>query len=222
MNYELRNITKKYDKTVLDHISFRLAEGEVYGLLGRNGAGKTTLMKVISGMIPFDQGDILGNDKVDFFSLVYYVPETPVLLEYLSAFEMLNFVSRMHNKSWSKEQLYNFMDEQGITSYSNDLIINYSHGMKHQVSLAIAFLIKPKILLLDEPLVSLDPINIQHMRDQLINYARQGNVVVISTHMIPIAQRVSDEILILSNGKMTQVSNTFIDNELEKYVINNI
>ena len=219
MKFKVDSLVKHYNSAVLDEVSFQLESRKVYCLLGRNGAGKTTLMKILSGKIPFDKGSIEFEDKKNFYQEVTYVPETPILLEYLTGFENLEFVRKLNQIPMEQNDMSEYLQRNGLNSFIDKLVINYSHGMKHQLALAIALLLKPKVLLLDEPLVSLDPINIQKTRDELVKYAREGHIVLISTHMIPIAQRISDEILILSNGTIHQVKNEFSEHELETYVL---
>lgn len=224
MELKIKNVIKKYENSVvLDGVAFSLKGGKIYCLLGRNGVGKTTLMKIVSGHIPYNAGNIKFIDIPNRFQDTYYVSETPIFLEYLTAKEHLKFIKEIHKIHMDDSQLEQFIREKGMGDFYNDIIISYSHGMKHQLSLAMAFLIEPKVLLLDEPLVSLDPINIRHMRQQLIEYANQGNIVIISTHILPIAQKISDELLILTGGKVHQVDNDFFSEEsLEEYILKNI
>jgi ABC-2 type transport system ATP-binding protein len=219
VKFEVDSLVKHYKSAVLDGVSFRLETGKVYCLLGRNGAGKTTLMKILSGNLPFDRGSVEFEDRKNFYHEVTYVPETPILLEYLTGFENLEFVRKLNQIRMDPDDMSEYIKRNGINSFIDRLVVSYSHGMKHQLALAITLLLKPKVLLLDEPLVSLDPINIQQTRNELVKYAREGHIVLISTHMIPIAQRISDEILILSNGTIHQVKNEFTEHELEAYVL---
>ncbi|MFC0213519.1 ABC transporter ATP-binding protein [Paenibacillus chartarius] len=220
MKLEVSNLIKRYKTPVLNGVSFQLQSGKIYCLLGRNGAGKTTLMKILSGSLPFDEGVVLFDGGKEFYREVVYVPETPVLLEYLTGYENLDFVSKLNHIPMEPAEMNEYIERSGLSSFIDKLAVSYSHGMKHQLALAIAQLLGPKVLLLDEPLVSLDPINIRLIREQLIHYARQGHIVLISTHMIPIASRISDEILILSEGTVFQSRNEFSEEELEAYVLN--
>ncbi|MGR6115455.1 ABC transporter ATP-binding protein [Aeribacillus composti] len=207
---------------ILKGVQFTLEPNNIYCLLGRNGAGKTTLMKILSGILAYDSGTIIIKDNKKLNELVHYVSEKPIFLDFLSGFDNLDFIQKIYHLNMSKDEVERFCEEQGIQSFIHELVINYSHGMKHQLALAVAFLIKPKVLLLDEPLVSLDPINIAETYKKLVSYARRGNIVLLSTHMIPIAHKLADEILLLKNGKIHQVANQYSESELEDYVLNQI
>nr|WP_295973004.1 ABC transporter ATP-binding protein [uncultured Bacillus sp.] len=216
------DLQKTYKQEILNKASFKLEAGKVYCLLGRNGAGKTTLMKILSSMLHYNGGSIQTNPCRKLDEICYYVSEKPALLDFLSGFDNLDFVQKLHNLNMTREELRTFIEHSGIQSFSNELVINYSQGMKHQLALTTAFLLQPKALLLDEPLVSLDPINIDMMHKRLIKYASKGNIVFISTHMIPIAHKIGDEILVLKNGIVHQVKNDFTESELEIFVLNKI
>ncbi|WP_347553102.1 ABC transporter ATP-binding protein (plasmid) [Pseudalkalibacillus hwajinpoensis] len=218
----IKEIKKTYQSEVLKGVDFSLGREKVYCLLGRNGSGKTTLMKLMAGILDYDSGAIQIDGDLRHEEAFHYVSEHPVFLEYLSGFENLKFVMRLHRLSLSENELRSFVDKQGISGFADDLVVNYSQGMKHQLSLAIAFLIEPEVLLLDEPLVSLDPINIVEMHKRLKDYAQKGRIVFISTHMLPIAHRLGDVILLLKDGKVKQVNNEFTEKELETFVLDEI
>lgn len=220
MIFNIKGLTKRYNRVILDQAALSMESGNVYCLLGRNGAGKTTLMKILSGTVPYEEGQIYTSNDHSQKTQVYYVPEHPIFLEYLTGYEHLDMHAKINGYKLKKAELDNFVEQMGIASFCNDFIFQYSHGMKHQLALAMAFLITPPVLLLDEPLVSLDPINIYDMKQRLIDYARKDHIVLVSTHMIPIAQQIGDHILVLSNGKITQVKNDFSEKDLEQFVLN--
>lgn len=216
---KVNNLKKSYSLEILKGVTFKLESKKIYCLLGRNGAGKTTLMKILSGILAYDSGEIFVKNKQKLDELVYYVSEKPTFLEYLSGFDNLDFIQKIHKLNLSNNDLKKFIENMGIQSFMNELVINYSHGMKHQLALAVAFLKNTKILFLDEPLVSLDPINIAFFRDKIVRYAREGNTVLISTHMIPIAHKLADEILLLKDGDIYQFANNFNEKDLENYIL---
>lgn len=211
----INNLSKSFSEEILHDVKFRLDSNKVYSLLGRNGVGKTTLLKIISNLMEYDSGSIDSNGKS-----VFFVPETPQFLDYLSGYENLRFLCEIQNIPIVN--LENYLKDSNIKSFVDELVINYSHGMKHQLSLASAFLISPDILLLDEPLTSLDPINIEIFKRMLREFADKDKTVLISTHIIPIAHQLSDEILLLSNKQIRQLKNNYTETELTEYVTNNI
>lgn len=218
----IKNIRKTYKHEVLKRVNLYLEEGKIYCLLGRNGSGKTTLMKILAGIIDFDSGSINYDYKKKIDEVFYYVSESPVFLEFLSGYDNLDFIQKLNNLNMSKIDLDAFIKSQGLDIISNELVVNYSQGMKHQLMLAIAFLISPPVLLLDEPLVSLDPINIISMHEKLRSYAKQGKIVFISTHMLPIAHKIGDELLLLKDGEIHQIENNFSEIELQEYIMDKI
>ncbi|MBY0595097.1 ATP-binding cassette domain-containing protein [Bacillus bingmayongensis] len=222
MKITVTNLQKTYKQEILKKANFQLESGKVYCLLGRNGVGKTTLMKILSGMLHYNGGSIETNPRQKLDEVCYYVSEKPTFLDFLSGFDNLDFVQKLHNMNMTREKLKIFIEYSGIQSFSDELVVNYSHGMKHQLALTIAFLLQPKVLLLDEPLVSLDPINIDMMHKKLKEYVSKGNIVFISTHMIPISHKIGDEILVLKNGIVHQVENDFTERDLEAFVLNKI
>lgn len=224
MKLAVNNIMKKYNKKVLNNISVDLISGNIYCLLGKNGAGKTTLMKIISGILKPNCGSIITNDTyINNFKNMYYVSEDGCFLEYLSGRDNLNFIRKLKNINISNSELEHIANSVNISSFWGDIVINYSHGMRHQLSLALALLIKPRILLLDEPLTSLDPINIKQTKNTLIEYANKDNIVIISTHILPIAQQLGDYILILNDGDLRLIKNLFKNkveqNKFENFIL---
>ncbi|MCP3028669.1 ATP-binding cassette domain-containing protein [Halobacillus sp. A5] len=189
-------------------------KNKIYSLLGRNGVGKTTLLKILANLVDYDEG------KIDKQNLdVFFVPETPQFLEYLSGYDNLRLICEIYNVPVKNIDEYLHSDN-GIQSYIYDLVINYSYGMKHQLSLASSFLINPDVLLLDEPLTSLDPINIEIFKSRLRDFANENKTIIISTHILSIAHQISDEILLLSNKEIEQFENKFTEEELTSYITN--
>lgn len=209
---KVKGLKKGFTNVILfEDVNFSLEKNKIYALLGRNGVGKTTLLKVLSNLMDYDEGD-LDKKTLD----ILFVPETPQFLEYLSGYDNLRLLCEIHNVPLDNLNIFLKYDE--IQSFIYELVINYSFGMKHQLSLASAFLINPDILLLDEPLTSLDPINIEIFKRKLRDFANQNKAIIISTHILPIAHQLSDEILLLSNKKIEQFVNNFSESDLTNYV----
>lgn len=221
MYLEVKGLKKKYETLVLKNVSFKLESGKVYSLLGQNGAGKTTLMKILSGIIGYDEGEILHSAK-DLKKITYYVPDNPVFFEYLTGREHLTFICRLHRIQINNKKMEMFLEEYNLSDISDKFVVDYSYGMRNKLAVAMAIITSPKILLLDEPLASLDPLVFNSFKKQLIQYSRKNNIVVVSTHILSIAHNISDEILILNNGTIDQKINDFTEKEFKDYVLNNI
>ncbi|MDE9752573.1 ABC transporter ATP-binding protein [Staphylococcus delphini] len=212
---KIENLNKKYKKSILENVTFELEEKKIYTLLGRNGVGKTTLLKIIAGLVSPNNGKIEKNNKS-----VLYIPEHTYFLDFLSGYDNLCLICDVYNIS--KNELNKMIERYGIKSFVYELVVNYSQGMKHQLSLISAFLINPDVLLLDEPLTSLDPINIENFKMYIKEFSSKNKTVVISTHIIPIAYQLSDEILILKSRMITNIKNTITEEELSNVIFNKI
>jgi ABC-2 type transport system ATP-binding protein len=211
---ETEHLTKLYgDKAAVNEVSFRVFPGEVFGFLGPNGAGKTTTIKMIVGLLKPTSGTIkVAGYDVETQPLLAkaasgYVPDTPNLYPKLSGRELLRFVGDLYNLDRQQcarriEELLKMFD---LTEAGDDQIDSYSHGMQQKTALAAALMHDPKVLVLDEPTVGLDPKSARLIKDILRQMAQRGAAVFLSTHILEIAERMCDRIGIINKGQLVAV-----------------
>ncbi len=211
---QTQNLVKQYgDKVAVNGVSFDVYSGEVFGFLGPNGAGKTTTIKMIVGLLQPSAGGVkvAGYDvqaqPLQAKASSGYVPDTPNLYAKLSARELLRFVGDLYEMKRGKideriEELLRLFD---LAEVGNDLIDSYSHGMKQKIAMAAALIHDPKVLVLDEPTVGLDPKSARLMKDMLRQMADRGAAVFLSTHILEIAERLCDRIGIIDKGQLIAV-----------------
>lgn len=218
MIIKFNDVTKTYKKSVvaLDHFSLSVEEGQIIGLVGPNGAGKSTLINIIANIISFDSGEIniLGeNLKIDAYRYKQYTGfmlEKPYYLEKLTGKEYLQFVAflyKINQVEFSSrvEELLNFLD---LTDKKNSLIETYSAGMKKKISFAAAIIHKPHLLILDEPLESIDPLSANSIKESLRLMAEKGTTIFLSSHNLDTVENICDEVAIINKGKIVFQSKT--------------
>jgi ABC-2 type transport system ATP-binding protein len=211
---EIRNLVKRYgDKMAVDNVSLEVNAGEVFGFLGPNGAGKTTTIKVIVGLLQPTSGTVtVAGYDVQSQSLLAkassgYVPDTPNLYAKLTGRELLRFVGDLYDLDQRRvaqrtDELLRILD---LTAAADDTVDSYSHGMQQKASLAAALMHDPKVLVLDEPTVGLDPKSARLIKDILRQMAERGAAVFLSTHILEIAERMCDRIGIINKGVLVAV-----------------
>ena len=219
MRFTVRNLTKSYDgKEVLKGINFTFEEGRIYGLLGRNGAGKTTFFKCINRDIKVDSGQFLiednGQSREIISTDVGYVLSTPTVPEFLTGREFLKFFIDINEKSITDIKTPDeYFDFVSIGEDDRDkLLKDYSHGMKNKMQMLINIIAKPNILLLDEPLTSLDVVVAEEMK-QLLRSLKSGRITIFSTHILDLAIDLCDEIVLLSHGELESVEKNYADDK---------
>ena len=211
---ETRNLIKRYgDKVAVNNVSFDIYAGEVFGFLGPNGAGKTTTIKMIVGLLQPTSGTVkvAGYDvqTQPLFAKAAsgYVPDTPNLYAKLTGRELLNFVGDLY--SLDRNQVAHRIDELlrmfDLSSAADDTFDSYSHGMQQKTALAAALMHDPKVLILDEPTAGLDPKSARLIKDILRQLADRGAAVMLSTHILEIAERMCDRIGIINKGELIAV-----------------
>ena len=210
---EIKNVTKKYgSKIAVDNVSFDVNDGDIFAFIGHNGAGKTTLIKSIVGIHDFDEGDILIDgmsikDKpVECKRIMAFVPDNPETYEHMKAIDYINFICDMYDidtetrekniKKYAK--LFDMEDKLG------DTIDSYSHGMKQKVVLISALAHDPKILIMDEPFVGLDPKAVFDIKEILNEMVKEGKIVFYSTHILDVAEKLCSRVAIIKNGKLVK------------------
>ena len=208
---EIKNVTKKYgNKIALDDVSFTVNDGDIFAFIGHNGAGKTTLIKSIVGIHDFDDGDILidgisiKDNSIQCKKIMAFVPDNPETYEHMRAIDFINFICDMYDidtktreeniKKYSK--IFDMEDKLG------DTIDSYSHGMKQKIVLISALAHNPKILIMDEPFVGLDPKAVFDIKEILNEMVKEGKIVFYSTHILDVAEKLCSRVAIIKNGKL--------------------
>jgi ABC-2 type transport system ATP-binding protein len=208
---EFQQVSRSYgDKLAVDNLNLRVQSGQLYSLLGHNGAGKTTAIKMLVGLIRPGQGTIRvsGYDIVtqtrEATSLIGYVPDQPFLYDKLTGRELLSFVARMYGMDSDRatQATEREIERFELGEFVNDLTETYSHGMKQRTVFASALLHKPRVLVVDEPMVGLDPHSIRVVKDLLQWEVMQGMSVLMSTHTLGAAEEISDRVGIMNHGQL--------------------
>lgn len=218
MRFVIEQLSKRFDaKEVLRDISFTFEEGKIYGLLGRNGAGKTTLFNCLNRDIRTDGGtfyfetadgvrDVLPED-------IGYVLSTPTVPEFLTGREFLKFFMDIHaDELRDTRSIDDYFDDMSIEVGDRDrLLKDYSHGMKSKMQMLVSIIARPNLMLLDEPLTSLDVVVTEEMK-QLLRSLKEGRIIVFSTHLLDLALDLCDEIVLLNHGVLEAVDKSDLDN----------
>lgn len=218
MRLVIEHLQKNYDeKKVLEDISFSFEKGKIYGLLGRNGAGKTTLFNCLNQDIEVDSGVFYIDDsgfKDITMSDIGYVLSTPTVPEFLTAREFLKFFIEINLKDIKGlKKIDEYFDMVNILEEDRDrLLKDFSHGMKNKMQMLIQFIAQPAILLLDEPLTSLDVVVADEMK-KLLKKIKKDHIIIFSTHIMELAVDLCDEIVILNNGKLSLIDQETLDDE---------
>ncbi|MCI0696869.1 ABC transporter ATP-binding protein [candidate division KSB1 bacterium] len=206
----IKNLSKAFEHVqALNDVSFSVAKGKLCGLLGPNGAGKSTLFKIIMGLLEPDAGELeFAGARVAFGESEYkrkigYAPETAILYEYLTGREFLNFIAAAKQVSAAKraEETRHWLAFFDLTAKADELIANYSHGMRRKISLSAAFLGAPEILLLDEATNGLDPESSFRLKEYLREFCDRGGTALFSSHIIETVEHLCDRIIILHRGQ---------------------
>lgn len=209
----IKNLTKKYgDKTVVDNLSLTVWPGEICAFIGHNGAGKTTTLKAIAGIIQFDEGQInvgefdVRKDAFKAKQILHYLPDNPLLYEHLTGIEQLNFIADVFEipEKERKEKIEYYGKRLEIYNDLNAKISTYSHGMKQKLAIVCALIHSPKLLLLDEPFVGLDPKVSHELKLIMQELAEKGVAIFYSTHVLDVAEKICSHVAIIKNGKLVE------------------
>ena len=214
---EIKNVCKTYSgtKMALENVSFTVNDGEIFAFIGHNGAGKTTTIKSIVGILDFESGDILINGKsIKEFPIeckmdIAYVPDNPDLYENMKAIDFINFICDMYKTPLNvrKENIEKYTKMFEIEKNLNDDISSFSHGMKQKIALIAAMAHNPKVLIMDEPFVGLDPKAVYDMKEIMKKMAKEGKTVFFSTHILDVAEKLCDRVAIIKSGKIVKTGN---------------
>ena len=214
---EIKNVSNTYNgtKKALENITFDVNDGEIFAFIGHNGAGKTTTIKLIVGILDFESGEILINGKsikespIECKKDIAYVPDNPDLYENMKAIDFINFICDMYNTPLitRRENIAKYSKMFEIENNLNDDISSFSHGMKQKVALISALAHNPKVLIMDEPFVGLDPKAVYDMKELMKQMAKDGKTVLFSTHILDVAEKLCDRVAIIKNGKIVKTGN---------------
>lgn len=226
---EIRHLTKTYKngKKAVDDLSLHVAAGDIYGFIGHNGAGKSTTIKSVVGVLEFEKGEILidGHDvrrePLACKQVTAYIPDNPDLYEHLTGIQYLNFIADIFGvPSADKEQrIRGYADRLEITQALGDSIGSYSHGMRQKVAIISALVHEPKLLVLDEPFVGLDPKASLTLKEIMRELCGRGGAIFFSTHVLEVAQKLCNKVAIIRDGRLVVDGdmNTLVrDNSLEE------
>ena len=212
---EIKNVSKTYNgkKKVLKNISFKIESGEIFAFIGHNGAGKTTMIKCIMGILDFEEGDILVDNKsikeepLECKRIMAYVADNPDLYENMKAIDFINFICDMYEVSEDirRENTLKYAKMFEIEDKLNDDISSFSHGMKQKIALIAALAHNPKVLIMDEPFVGLDPKAVYDMKEIMRDMAKDGKTIFFSTHILDVAEKLCDRVAIIKNGTIVKV-----------------
>ena len=211
---EIKNVTKKYgDKTAIKDITFNVEDGEIFAFIGHNGAGKTTLIKAIVGIHDFNEGDILINGKsikenpLECKKEMAYVQDNPELYDNMKAIDFINFICDMYeiDEETRKANIEKYAKVFEMEDKLGDPISSYSHGMKQKCALIAALAHDPKILIMDEPFVGLDPKAVFDMKEIMNEMVKEGKTIFFSTHILDVAEKLCSRVAIINKGKLEKV-----------------
>lgn len=208
---KIEHLTKSYgEKKAVDDLSLHIAPGEIYGFIGHNGAGKTTTLKSVVGIQQFDQGEILvggvsmQKDPLACKKQLAYIPDNPDLYEYMTGIQFLNFIADIFGISVQERQkrIRNYADRFELTDDLAQSIAAYSHGMKQKLAIIAAWIHQPKLIVMDEPFVGLDPKAAHLLKGMMREICDQGGAIFFSTHVLEVAEKLCDKIAIIKAGRL--------------------
>lgn len=208
---KIENLTKQYgEKKAVDNISLHIRPGEVYGFIGHNGAGKTTTIKACMGILQYDSGEILidgvsiKKNPLDCKKKMAYIPDNPDLYEFMTGIQYLNFVADIFevNAEERKKEIKKYADLFELTNDLSQPISSYSHGMKQKLTIISAWIHNPKIIIMDEPFVGLDPKASHILKEMMSDHCRKGYSIFFSTHVLEVAEKLCHKVAIIKNGKI--------------------
>jgi ABC-2 type transport system ATP-binding protein len=211
---EVKNYSKSYNgKEVVHDVSFTVENGEIFAFIGHNGAGKTTTIKSIVGILDFEKGEILIDGKsikekpIECKKEMAYIPDNPDIYDNMRGIQFLNFVCDIYevDKSIRKERIEKYADIFEIKENLGDFISSYSHGMKQKLTIISALIHEPKLLVLDEPFVGLDPKAVFDLKSIMKEMCGKGTSIFFSTHILEVAEKLCDKVAIIKEGILVRV-----------------
>lgn len=207
----ISHLTKKYgDKKAVDDLSLHIAPGVIYGFIGHNGAGKTTTLKSVVGILSFDEGEItiggisIKKDSLACKKMFAYIPDNPDLYDYMTGIKYLNFIADIFSvgDAERKERIEKYAELFEIKASLGQAIASYSHGMKQKLAIIAAWIHAPKLVIMDEPFVGLDPKAAHILKGMMRELCDEGGAIFFSTHVLEVAEKLCDKVAIIKNGKL--------------------
>lgn len=209
---EIKNYSKTYNgtKKAADDISITVESGDIYGFIGHNGAGKSTTIRAVVGVLDFTDGDIfidghsVKNDPIECKKITAYIPDNPDLYENLTGIQYLNFIADIFgvDTATRNERIKDYADKLEITDALGESISSYSHGMKQKVAIIAALIHEPKLMVMDEPFVGLDPKASFMLKEIMHEMCERGSAVFFSTHVLDVAEKLCNKVAIIKEGKI--------------------
>lgn len=208
---KIENLTKVYgDKKAVDDLSLHIAPGEIYGFIGHNGAGKTTTLKSVAGILQFDSGEIYINGRsikeqpLECKKDIAYIPDNPDLYDFMSGIKYLNFIADIFDVGAEEraERIRKYADTFELTESLAEPIAAYSHGMKQKLAIIAAWLHTPRLIIMDEPFVGLDPKAAHILKEMMREECDNGGAIFFSTHVLEVAEKLCDKVAIIKAGRL--------------------
>ena len=209
----IENLTKTYgEKRAVDNLSLHIAPGEIYGFIGHNGAGKTTTLKAVVGILQFDKGEVfikgesIRKNPLACKQKIAYIPDNPDLYEFMTGIKFLNFIADIFGVTEEKrqERIRKYADLFEMTENLAQPIASYSHGMKQKLAIISAWIHEPKLIIMDEPFVGLDPKAAHILKQMMREICDEGGAIFFSTHVLEVAEKLCDKVAIIRNGQLLQ------------------
>lgn len=208
---KIEHLTKIYgDKKAVDDLNLHIQAGEIYGFIGHNGAGKTTTLKSVTGLLRFEEGEILVDGKsvkkepMACKKMMAYIPDNPDLYDFMTGIKYLNFVADIYGVSAETraERIRTYGDAFGLTDDLAETISSYSHGMKQKLAVIAALIHDPRLVIMDEPFVGLDPKAAHTLKEIMREICDKGGAIFFSTHVLDVAEKLCDKVAIIRGGKL--------------------
>ena len=209
----IENLTKTYgEKRAVDNLSLHIAPGEIYGFIGHNGAGKTTTLKAVVGILQFDKGEVfikgesIRKNPLACKQKIAYIPDNPDLYEFMTGIKFVNFIADIFGVTEEKrqERIRKYADLFEMTENLAQPIASYSHGMKQKLAIISAWIHEPKLIIMDEPFVGLDPKAAHILKQMMREVCDEGGAIFFSTHVLEVAEKLCDKVAIIRNGQLIQ------------------
>ena len=210
---KITELTKKFgNNAAVDSLTLHIARGEVYGFIGHNGAGKTTTLRSVAGIQSFDSGTILidgddiTKDPIGCKRKMAYIPDNPDLYDFMSGAQYLNFVSDIYGlgRDERAERIQKYSDMFGLTKDLGQSVSAYSHGMKQKLAVISAWIHEPRLILMDEPFVGLDPKASHTLKEMMREFCDRGGAIFFSTHVLEVAEKLCDKVAIIRQGRLVR------------------